>query len=93
MSYNEKKGFFLSKVENMKKEGTDHNTLSPAGRAQIHYRLQLQHGLECEESFWAGVLVQGSKPHIAARTHFPFTLRIVLDCNVAQASLEEKFKG
>lgn len=43
---------------------------SPAGLVGIHYRLrlrlQLQHGLECEESFWDGVLAQGSKPHIAA---------------------------
>ena len=49
----------------------------PSRPAPIYYQLQLQHGLECEESYWAGVLVQGSKPHIAADTHFPSTFSIV----------------
>lgn len=62
--------FFLPFFFEHEEGRADHNTLSPAGLDRIHYRLrlrlQLQHGLECEESFWAGVLAQGSKPHIAA---------------------------
>lgn len=60
--------FFSFQAEH--EEGSsDRNTRSPAGLVRIHYRLQLQHGLECEESFWAGVLAQGSKT--SHRSIFP----------------------
>lgn len=65
-----------SKAENWGREDRPQSA-EPSRPAQICYQLQLQHGLECEESYWAGVLVQGSKPHIAAHTHFSFSLSIV----------------
>lgn len=77
--------FFFFSPEHV--EGSsDHNTWSPAGLVRIHYRLQLQHGLECEESFWAGVLVQGSKPHIATFSLRSGENRIGSDPIVAQVS-------
>lgn len=74
MSYKEKRCL----VPKQKTEaGEDRPQCAEHSRpAQIYYQLQLQHGLECEESYWAGVLVQGSKPHSAAHTHFPFTYSI-----------------
>lgn len=63
----------------------------PSRPAQIYYQLQLQYGLECEESYWAGVLVEGSKPHIATTTtihSFHFTGYRIGDFSGAQTSVE-----